>query len=142
MGLLGLALLAASVVDARTKRLPNLLTLVVAIAAAELSAGRSLSALIAGVTWAVGVVIVLQGLRLASERFGRDPGLGFGDAKLMGALAMWLGPLTPWMIAGGSALGLAAMRILRPKDGRLPFGPCVALAGWLVGFAVEQGLGR
>jgi leader peptidase (prepilin peptidase) / N-methyltransferase len=69
---------------------------------------------------------------------GRE-GLGFGDVKLSGALALWLGAYDLIMtleIASFAALGLVAACYLRNRqtfhDGVIPFGAFLAPAAWLV----------
>ena len=69
---------------------------------------------------------------------GRD-GLGRGDAKLLGALGLWVGwTRLPDILLLGSALGLAAALITSRLSGKkmsgtttLAFGPWLALAGWI-----------
>jgi leader peptidase (prepilin peptidase)/N-methyltransferase len=75
---------------------------------------------------------------LAARRSG-EPGLGLGDVKLLAALALWLGLATPWLIAAASLLGLLLMAITRPKDGRLAFGPAIAVSAWTIGIIGEAG---
>jgi leader peptidase (prepilin peptidase) / N-methyltransferase len=139
LAVLGLALLASSTFDWRTGRLPDKLTLVVTLAAGALSLLRGPMSLGIGVASAAVAFLVLQSVRWWMVSRGKDAGLGFGDVKLVCALALWLGPTTTWMVAGASALGLLAMAILRPADGRLPFGPAIALSGWTIGIGAELG---
>jgi len=134
---LGLVLLASSVVDAKTRRLPDRLTLVVAILALALDAITSLTALAGGLIAAVLVFVIFEAVRRGYLRLRGRPGMGFGDVKLAAALALWLGLATPWAIMLAAGLGLIAMIILRPADGRLAFGPSLAAAGWLVGLMGE-----
>lgn len=64
---------------------------------------------------------------------GRD-GLGMGDAKLLGAIGAWTGwQALPVVLLGASLLGLAialASRRHRLAEA-VPWGPHLALAGWL-----------
>jgi leader peptidase (prepilin peptidase)/N-methyltransferase len=69
---------------------------------------------------------------------GRD-GLGGGDAKLIAAAGAWCGLTTLPLIVLGSALagllaalGLALAGRTVTSTTRIPFGPCIALAFWLV----------
>jgi leader peptidase (prepilin peptidase)/N-methyltransferase len=69
---------------------------------------------------------------------GRD-GLGGGDAKLLGVAGAWLGSAAlPWvvLIAALAGIALALGQSLRgqklERTMRLPFGPCLALAIWLL----------
>jgi leader peptidase (prepilin peptidase)/N-methyltransferase len=70
--------------------------------------------------------------------------MGFGDFKLLGALGAWMGPmaLLPTILLSsliGALVGgtLIALR----KHGRevpMPFGPFIAMAGWVWFVAGEQ----
>jgi len=136
---IGFALLAAAVVDLRVRRLPDALTAVVAVGGALLAAGRGLPMLALGALVAVLATCVLLAIRALSRRRIGDPGLGLGDVKLIGALALWLGPATPLMVGLAAGLGLAAAALDRSGEPRRPFGPALALAGWGVGLALELG---
>ena len=68
---------------------------------------------------------------------GRE-GFGYGDFKLLGALGAWLGwqllPLVILLSAGvGAAIGITLILLRRHQRSEpLPFGPFLAVAGWLV----------
>jgi leader peptidase (prepilin peptidase)/N-methyltransferase len=77
---------------------------------------------------------VYQLFRLAT---GRE-GMGYGDFKLFAALGAWLGwqLLLPTIIVAagvGAVVGIAVLK-LRGKDRQtpIPFGPFLAVAGWLM----------
>jgi leader peptidase (prepilin peptidase) / N-methyltransferase len=131
---LGFSIMAAAVIDAKTLRLPNSLTLVAALLALGLALERD--QLIEGLAAAVIIGAVLAGLRRA-VRSGSTPGLGLGDVKLAAALALWLGAASSWMLVLASGLGLIAIRLRRPTGGKLAFGPWIAVAAYVVGFARE-----
>lgn len=63
-------------------------------------------------------------------------GLGYGDFKLLAALGAWCGwQRLPLVLLWAALLGIVAIILLRltGRAGRsdpLPFGPCLALAGW------------
>jgi leader peptidase (prepilin peptidase)/N-methyltransferase len=137
---LGLTLLASAVIDARTRRLPNGLTFLVAVICLSLGIRAGSDAAFCGAVAALGSLLVLEGLRRLRVRYGRDPGLGFGDVKLICALALWLGVRTPWMVVLASVLGLVSWAVWRPADGKFAFGPMIAIAGFGVGLAGEGGL--
>jgi len=137
MGGLGLALVWLAAVDWKVGRLPDPLVAVVAMAGLSLSALNSFEALAAGLVAAAVAFAIFQGLRLATARQARGAALGFGDVKLICAMALWLGALTPWMVVGAAILGLTFARLSRPAAGRLAFGPMLALAGWAVGMVAE-----
>jgi leader peptidase (prepilin peptidase)/N-methyltransferase len=137
--LLGAALIALSLIDLRTMRLPDAITLPLIVAGpavAFTAAGASL-------VWHIGsaaagfllLYLVARGYRALR---GRD-GLGLGDAKLFAAAGAWLGVegLPAVMLwASGAALGAVLLIAIvhRPLSGssRIPFGPFIAFGFWLV----------
>ena len=78
--------------------------------------------------------LVYHGFRLAT---GKE-GMGYGDFKLLAALGAWLGwqalPMVVLMSAVvGAVFGIAMIAISRAQRGvPIPFGPWLAMAGWLV----------
>lgn len=141
LGLLG-AVLAA--IDIRTRRLPNRVVLLLAGGLLVLLAGAAAAGeaadlrdlLRASLCGAAGLA-ALGALCLATPG-----GLGLGDAKLFGALAIALGwrggaPAVFWGAAAGFAIGAAAALALL-ATGRaglrtaLPFGPPLVLGALLV----------
>ena len=137
LALLGFVLLTAALVDAATQRLPDVLTLTAAGLAAALAAQRSLVTLATGVACALLAMAVLEGVRRLHLRARGKQGLGFGDVKLVGALAIWLGLATPWAIALAAVLGLGALAIRRSASGRIAFGPALCLGAFAVGLIQE-----
>lgn len=138
LAVLGLLLIAAATVDARTKRLPDAFTLGIALSAGTAAMLKGPSHLAAGAVAAVLAGLLLWTLHRARWR-SNEPGLGLGDVKLIAALALWLGPATAWMVAAAAGAGLVTLIFYRPTDGRLPFGPMIAFASWGVGMANEMG---
>lgn len=135
----GWALLALGWIDWRCFRLPDMLTLPLILAGlvaawwqdAALATDHALAAMIGYLAF-LGVALAYRRLR------GRD-GMGEGDAKLLAALGAWVGleGLAP-IVLGAALVGIAAATVSRLR-GRtmtattaIPFGPCLALAGWLV----------
>lgn len=136
---MGLVLIAASAIDIKVRRLPDVFTGAVAACAIALSAIAGKDNLIAGLIAAMVATVVLMAVRAAGTRLGREPGLGLGDVKLIAALALWLGVATPAMVALSALLGLTCVPLLRDQRGRLAFGPMIAFAAWVVGIANEMG---
>ncbi len=134
---LGLLLLASAILDARTQHLPDFLTAAAALIAAALAWTHGAVALTEGLIAAAVAFLVMEGVRRSFLWLRRKPGLGFGDVKLLAALAPWLGVATPWAVVGASVLGLLTFAVLRPKDGRIAFGPMLILAGLIVGLLRE-----
>ncbi|KSB91799.1 hypothetical protein AS593_07185 [Caulobacter vibrioides] len=138
LALLGLTLLAASFVDAATMRLPDALTATVAAASTVLAwlGGR----LAEGAACALAALVVLLVLRAVLARRAGRQALGLGDVKLAAALALWLGAATPWFLVLAALGALVVILVRRPADGRLAFGPSLALGAWIVGLVSEAGL--
>ncbi len=136
---LGWALLTLAWIDVNSFRLPDILTLPLLAAGLLLTAwlepedalDHALAAMAGyGLFWAVALFY--------RKWRGRD-GLGQGDAKLLAALGGWVGlEGLPGVLLGAALAGLGAAALLRWRGGTvtaqtaLPFGPCLALAGWLV----------
>lgn len=84
--------------------------------------------------------LIYHGHRLAT---GKE-GMGYGDFKLTAALGAWLGwQALPALVLLAAVAGLIAALVLavryRRLDQPLPFGPALALAGWVL--AVIEPLG-
>lgn len=140
LGILGLALLAVALCDVKVRRLPDPLTLVIGLAAIALAALRSVEALAVGVVCALVTFLTAEGVRRAFLWRRGKGGLGFGDVKLLTALAPWVGLHMAWLVAAAALLGLG-VAVLRPSpDGRQAFGPSIALMAWAIGIAAEAGL--
>ncbi len=130
-------LLAAAIYDAKTRRLPDGLTLAAGLLCAGLALEHGASRLLLGCAVAMVAVGGLEAARRIFLKARGEPGLGFGDVKLVGAAAIWLGPQTPWMITLASAAGLAGFALLKPADRRIPFGPFIAASTFGLGLVLE-----
>jgi leader peptidase (prepilin peptidase)/N-methyltransferase len=140
LAILACTLLAASVIDARTRILPDLMVSAAAIAAAVLATLRGADALVTGLIAALVSLGLLGGLAVAYQRQRGQVGLGMGDVKLFSALALWLGLATPWMVLLAALGGLLIVLVWRPADRRVPLGPMIAAAGFVIGLLLEAGL--
>ncbi len=137
---LGLVLVAAAAADLASRRLPDLASLLTALLGGVLALQRGPAALMAGLVAAALTGMVLLFLRRNFAARRGDPGLGLGDVKLAAALALWLGAATPWAIAAAGVLGLIQVRLAKSPDGKIAFGPALAIGGWTVGLALQAGL--
>ncbi|HET6306483.1 MAG TPA: A24 family peptidase [Rhodopila sp.] len=136
---LGWTLLALAWIDWRHFRLPDVLTLpllLAGLAATWLQAPEDLAA------HATGAVAGYLFFRLLAGAYrmlrGRD-GLGLGDAKLLGAAGAWLGWMAlPHVIVTAALCGILVVLAVSLRRGRLdatakiPFGPCLAAAIWII----------
>ncbi len=138
VALAGWTLLALAVIDLEHMLLPDTLTLPLLWAgllwAATSPHGPSAEAAV------VGAAAGYLSLRAVGETFlwgtGRD-GIGHGDYKLTAALGAWLGwTALPALVlvaaVGGLIAALAPVLAGRPPSRKIPFGPFLAAAGWLL----------
>jgi leader peptidase (prepilin peptidase) / N-methyltransferase len=132
-----LALLALAVIDLRTQLLPDLITLPLLWAGLVyqlLFAPLMLSSAVIG---AMAGYLVLWSFYWAFKLITGKEGMGYGDFKLLAALGAWLGwqtlPLVLILSAGvGALVGIAAQLALpRLRGAPMPFGPFLAMAGWI-----------
>jgi leader peptidase (prepilin peptidase)/N-methyltransferase len=135
----GWSLLALAWIDAQTMLLPDVLTLPLIpaglFATAWLDPGQVADHAIAAVLG----FLALRGIDLVYRRLRGREGLGAGDAKLLAALGAWVGLAElPTVLLGAALAGLLWALVLRLRGvalsatTALPFGPFLALAGWLV----------
>ena len=140
-------LIAAAIIDIDHYLLPDSITLPLLWAGlllaavpgnlffADLHSGVIGAAAGYGSLWSVATVF-----RLVT---GRE-GMGYGDFKLLGALGAWLGwQMLPLIItlsaAVGSVVGIAAITVLRRSRAQpIPFGPYLAMAGWIAALWGEE----
>jgi leader peptidase (prepilin peptidase)/N-methyltransferase len=141
---LGWSLLLLAAIDWRCQLLPDGLTLPLAAAGLCLAmlfepAQLPARAVAAAAGWAV-----FAALGAGYRQLRGQDGLGGGDGKLVAAAGAWIGPLgLPWVVLMAALGGLAAIAVAAlagggwPADKRLPFGPFLAAAIWLVWLAVQ-----
>jgi leader peptidase (prepilin peptidase) / N-methyltransferase len=137
--LLASALLALSVIDIASQRLPDAITLPLIVAGPLIAFGmgwddplwRFMSA-------AIGYLALFTVAWVYRWMRGRD-GLGLGDAKLFAAAGAWLGmgalPSVLMIGCGAALLAVAIALILRrpvTTTSRLAFGPFLAFGFWMV----------
>ena len=136
-GVISLLLLMSALIDAKTLRLPDFLTLAIALCSIILAAteGRLISGLIA----AMAAFLILYGLKVWIERQSDKTMFGMGDVKLIAALALWLGTRTPLMLALAALMGLIVVAGKKDRPAILPFGPMIATSAFVIGVFVPQG---
>jgi leader peptidase (prepilin peptidase) / N-methyltransferase len=137
--LLGWGLLALGWIDAEHMRLPNALTLPLLVAGIATQTMLSPERFADSV---LGAALGYLGFRAAAIMYrlirGRE-GLGGGDAKLLSVAGAWVGwAALPDVVLLAAVLGLGLVAIMHIR-GRtmdrltmIPFGPCLALALWIV----------
>ncbi len=135
-----LAAVPITVIDLRTRRIPDALSLggLAALAAFDLAA-RSPAFLESAAAGAF-AFLLFWAVRAATK------GLGFGDVKYAAMLGFFSGPrLLPlaFFTAAAGALAWALFAVLfrgRPKTERIPFGPFLSLGG-LAAACIAHGQG-
>ncbi len=142
--LISWTLIALTGIDLDTQLLPDALTLPLLwlglLAAAYLGRGAAAvpvdlkSAVLGAAFGYLSLWGIYHGFRLAT---GKE-GMGYGDFKLFAALGAWLGwqmllPVILLAAASGAMLGILLIVLRRHERGTpIPFGPYLAVAGWLV----------
>ena len=141
--LISWTLIALTGIDLDTQLLPDALTLPLLwlglLAAAFLGRGAApvpvdlKSAVLGAAFGYLSLWSIYHGFRLAT---GKE-GMGYGDFKLFAALGAWLGwqmllPVILLAAASGAVLGILLIVLRRHERGTpIPFGPYLAVAGWL-----------
>lgn len=91
------------------------------------------SAIIGAVAGYLSLWSVYQVFRLLTSK----EGMGYGDFKLLAALGAWMGwkmllPIILLSALAGSVIGIANIALRgRDRDLPIPFGPYLAIAGWI-----------
>jgi leader peptidase (prepilin peptidase)/N-methyltransferase len=136
---LGWTLLALAVIDQRHLLLPDELTLPLIAAGLIFAALLDADPFVDHALGAVAGFAVLFVLALAYKRLRGREGLGLGDAKLLaaaGAWVSWTGLASVVLVASATALAVVLVRSVLGRrvaaDERIPFGPYLCFATWLV----------
>ncbi len=131
------SLIALTVIDFDTQLLPDAITLPLlwlGLIVNHLGGFVPLEdALWGAIAGYLSLWLIYWGVKLLT---GKE-GMGYGDFKLLGALGAWLGwQMLPVVVLlssfVGAAIGIGMMLVLgRDKNIPMPFGPYLAIAGWL-----------
>ena len=137
---LGAILLAAAVIDTKHMIIPDRLNISGAIIAVIFSILRGFDGIVRSIQGAfIGVLILSVMLWLGKLLFKRE-GVGFGDIKLAFVIGLFVGPF--WCcialllaIITGGIWGIVQLTLGKKVIGiQMPFGPFIALGGFLVLF--------
>lgn len=131
--ILATLLIAVAVIDARTRRIPDLLNLAILACGFAAAWRLNLSITAALIGAVLGYALIFAANALFRKWRARD-GIGMGDAKLLGALGAWVGWMgLPFVGLAASAAGLAyALLRGRSSTDTMPFGPFLAAGGFSV----------
>jgi leader peptidase (prepilin peptidase) / N-methyltransferase len=136
---LGWTLLTLAWIDWTDFLLPDVLTLPFVLAGLASTLIFDWDALTDHCLAAILAYLSFRGLAAAYRRLRGREGLGGGDAKLIAGAGAWCGlAALPLVVLGSAllrllaALGLALTGRSMTSTTRIPFGPCIALAFWLV----------
>jgi leader peptidase (prepilin peptidase) / N-methyltransferase len=131
-------LLALALIDLEHQVLPDALTLPLVAAGLGVAWLARGGLALDNVAGAAGGYAVFAGVAWAYRSWRGREGLGHGDAKLLAALGAWVGAsglpsvvLLASVTALTCAFALRALHRIALED-RVPFGPALAFAGWLV----------
>ena len=135
--LLSWGLLAMSLIDVDHQLLPDVLVLPLLWLGLILNSADVLTSLPDALWGAViGYLSLWTVFWLFKVITGKD-GMGYGDFKLLALLGAWGGwQILPMTLLMSSLLGVAAglilLRLRKPQASiPMPFGPCLAIAGWI-----------
>ena len=140
LGVIAACLLAASIYDLRTLKLPRLTTGLVALASAVLAAWHGVENLIVGLVAAAATLIIIKSASVLFQYQKGKVGFGAGDIWLMASLALWLGVATPAAIAVFCAIVIGVGVVRRRVNTPIPTGPAIAIAGFSIGLLLEAGI--
>lgn len=121
-------------IDARTQLLPDILTLPLLWLGLLFNISGLFVSLSDAVLGAVVGYVSLWSLYQLFKLLTGKEGMGFGDFKLLSALGAWFGVVSlPIIALLASVIGLVFAVILNIRKGQsMPFGPCLAIAGWIM----------
>ncbi|MDO5686021.1 MAG: A24 family peptidase [Neisseria sp.] len=126
--------IAMMFIDAQTQLLPDILTLSLLWCGLLINTQGIFTSL-PNAVWgaAIGYLSLWLIFQLFKLVTGKE-GMGFGDFKLLAALGAWFGvSALPVIVLLSSVVGLIFAMILRIKKGQeMPFGPYLAVSGWLI----------
>ncbi len=126
-------LIAATFIDADTQLLPDQLTLPLLWLGLLFNLDGTYVSLSEAVLGAVVGYMSLWTIFQLFKLITQKEGMGYGDFKLLAALGAWLGlNMLPLIILCSALVGLVFAIVMRlTKDQPMPFGPYLAVAGWL-----------
>ena len=132
--------IALTFIDADTQYLPDQLTLPLVWLGLIYNFNGSFVSLQQAVFGAIAGYMSLWLLNFAHKKLRGFDGMGGGDFKLLAALGAWLGAsVLPIVVFAAALVGIVAALVMKAaKSQPIAFGPCLAIAGWLVFVANDK----
>jgi len=137
--LFGAALGLLALIDIRSYRLPDVITLPLMLAGLAIAFVVDVDSVLPHAIGAAAGFISFAIVRVAYRYWRGHEGLGLGDAKLMAAVGAWIGwDRLPTVVLLASLSALLAVTVVAALEQRLdlqrrlPFGAYLALGAWLV----------
>ena len=126
--------LALTFIDADTQLLPDMLTLPLLWLGLLFNLHTGFVPLSQAVWGAVAGYMSLWLLYHVFKLLTGKEGMGYGDFKMLAAIGAWVGAgMLPVVVLAASLVGIVAALLKRVSRGQpMAFGPCLAVAGWLV----------
>ncbi len=134
------SLIALTMIDVDHQLLPDDITLPLMWLGILVNISGTFTDLQSAVIGAVAGYLSLWSVYWLFKLIAKKEGMGFGDFKLLAALGAWMGwqalPLIIVMSSFvGAVIGIAGILIFgKDKNKPIPFGPYLAIAGWIVFF--------
>lgn len=136
--LLSWALISLALIDYDTHYLPDQITLPFLWLGLILNISNTFTSLESSIIGAVAGYLALWSVHHLFKLITKKEGMGYGDFKLLALLGAWMGwEYLPAIIIMSSLVGsiVGVLLILLKKHKRenpIPFGPYLAIAGWIV----------
>jgi leader peptidase (prepilin peptidase)/N-methyltransferase len=128
-------LIAMALIDFDTRLLPDNLTLPLLWLGLLFNLRGGFVDLPSAVIGAAAGYLILWSIYWGFKLLTRKEGMGYGDFKLLAALGAWLGwQALPMVILISSVVGIllgGTVLLLRKSREPIPFGPFLAIAGWV-----------
>jgi leader peptidase (prepilin peptidase)/N-methyltransferase len=139
------ALIALAFIDFDTKLLPDQITLPLLWLGLIVNLGGGFTDLTSAVIGAVAGYLLLWSIYWAFKLITHKEGMGYGDFKLLAALGAWFGwQALPMLVLLSSVVGIAlggTVLLMRRTREAIPFGPYLAIAGWVTLFERDRVIG-
>jgi leader peptidase (prepilin peptidase)/N-methyltransferase len=135
-------LIALAFIDLDTKLLPDNLTLPLLWLGLAVNLGGTFTELPSAVIGAMAGYLTLWSVYWCFKLLTRREGMGFGDFKLLAAFGAWFGwQSLPMLVLMSSLVGIViggAYLLVRRSREAIPFGPYLAMAGWVTLLARDR----